>query len=187
MILTMQIHPQETVRSKIYKSVTPRSIMDVTAALDHFQHKNGEELYKGKIVFAITVMGQSSQYSKAYVNKKDIKPMLHLLINHKFPQFYKDTGFESYGGSMKDGKPQSRVFRIKYTDRKQFNFIIEEGEGQKTQIGGFKMTKRQSMVETFLSYEEALKMAHELYDYIHQAELAAMLRGKPLYTVMASH
>jgi len=113
-----------------------------------------------------------------------IKPVLHLLIHHQFPRFYKGKGFESYGGSMKDGKPQARVFRIQYTDRNQFRFSIEEGDGQKTQTGGYKMINQHSKVETFLSYEEGLRMAHELYDYIHQAEMVAMMNGKPLYTVM---
>jgi len=162
--------------------------MDVTAALDNFQHKNGEEIYKGKVIFAITERGNQPRYAKAFVSKHVIKPVLHLLINHRFHQYYNDPkGFESYGGSMKDGVPYARVFRIQYTDRKQFRFSIDEGKGQRTTEGGYRMTERLTSVQTFLSYDEALRMAHELYDYIHQAELVAMMNGKPFYTIMAQN
>src|SRR5690554_2518351 len=89
---------KEFIRSKIYKSATKRSIMDITSALNIFQEKNGESQYKGKVVFSITEIGKPSKYAKAFVSKHAIKPVLHLIMNHQFPRFYTD-GFTSYGGS----------------------------------------------------------------------------------------
>ena len=173
------------VRSKIFKSANNKSIMDVTSALLNFdQNKFGENVYKGKVVFSITVLGNNGGYGKAFVSKHQIKPMLDMIKTHHFHRFYGEKGFTVYGGSMKDGKVTARIFSIRFTDRQQFHFKISEGEGAKTGTGGFKMVKPNLNVEKYLSYEEGLQMAHEISDYIHQAEMRAMIAGQPLYTEM---
>ncbi|MCM3716256.1 hypothetical protein M3202_19620 [Alkalihalobacillus oceani] len=171
---------------KIYKHVTKKSAFDITTSLFHFTQKPNEDVYKGKVIFSVTEMsssGSDSKYAKAYIDKSKIKPMLHAIINHNFSRVYGD-GFKVYGGSKKNGDIIARCCTITFTDRNQFKIQIDEGKGSMSNTGAIKMIKRVKSVTTYMSYEEGLIMAHEVKDFINQAEICAMSKGKPLYTQM---
>lgn len=172
-----------SINVKIYKTATKKSIMDVTSALNyHKENANGEKVYKGNVVFSITEI-ENGKYEKAFVGKATIKYVLDSIINHRFHKLF-ERGFIDYGGSNKNGQVRSRVFTIRYTDRKQYQFTIEEGLGKLGPNGSIQMSKKEKTVTTFVSYDEAVKMALEIYDFINQAEVAAMIAGKPLYTIV---
>ena len=43
--------------------------------------------------------------------------------------------------------------------------------------------KPEISVSRYVPYEEALQMAHEVYDYIRDQEMLALMKGKPLFTI----
>ncbi|WP_240377235.1 hypothetical protein [Bacillus piscicola] len=183
---------KEITGHKLYRHVNKRSAMDVTQALNHFVQKNNDNEYKGKIIFSITQLHTSEKnkaaYQKAYVDKAAIKPVLHAIASHNFPRVF-TNGFTVYGGSIVNGEPRARVFKIQYKKsgegehtKRQYVFTVDEGLGRKTQTGAIQLVRKDTNVQAYISYEEALKMSHEVLDFIHHAELAAMINGKPLYT-----
>lgn len=172
------------VNVKIYKTATQKSIMDVLSALHyHKENKNQELVYKGNIVFVINEYGSSKKTEKAYVSKTGAKVAFWSIMNHTFHNLFKE-GFREYGGSVADGQVRSRIFSIKLNDKKRFVFQIDEGVGKRESNGSIKMVKVEKTVQNHVSYEEAQKMAHEVYSYISQEEMMAMINGKPLYTIL---
>lgn len=167
---------------KIFKSATKKSILDVRSGLNFYKtNKHNEEEYKGKIIFTINEYGQSKEQAQAYVSKATTKMALNLIVQHHFPRFF-PNGFYSYGGTA--ATKRARVFFIKYdSTKKRYIFQIEEGTGTLTQTGAMKMSNKEKRVMTFLTYEDTLQLAHEVLDFISQAEMAAMFKGKPLYTI----
>lgn len=175
----------------LYRHVNKRSAMDVSQVLNFFVKKGYTNEYKGKIIFSITEMGtkeKGSTYLKSYVDKATIKPVLHAIATHTFPHVF-SQGFTVYGGSIIKGQPRARVFKIQYLQhgqgehvRRQYMFSIDEGIGKQTKTGAIQFVKKETSVQAYVGYEEALKMAHEVADFIQHAEIAAMLKGKPLYT-----
>lgn len=188
---TQQSQKASTQGYTLYRHVNKRSAMDVSQALNYFVEKKNNNEYKGKIIFSITEMGikgKNSTYQKAFVDKATIKPVLHAIATHTFPRVF-SQGFTVYGGSVIEGQPRARVFKIRYQQqgegeqsRRQYVFSIDEGIGRKTATGAIQLVQKESSVQAYVGYEEALKMAHEVADFIQHAEIAAMLNGKPLYT-----
>lgn len=174
----------KNVNVKIYKTATTKSIMDVLGALHyHKENKNQELVYKGNIVFVINEYGSSKKNEKAYVSKAGAKVAFWSIMNHTFHTLFKD-GFREYGGSVANGQVRSRIFSMKLDDKKRFVFQIDEGAGKREANGSIKMAKVEKTVQSYVSYEEAQKMAHEVYSYISQEEMIAMMNGKPLYTIL---
>lgn len=172
---------------KIYKTATQRSIMDVTSALEYHKEKsNGEFEYKGNVVFAITEMGNQKKYEKAFVSKKSAKVLFYSIINHTFHNLYKN-GFVEYGGSKTNGQVRARVFSVKLDQKNRFIFQIDEGSGKLGPNGSIQMANKEKTVQTYVAYEEAQKMAHEVYDYIKESELVAMIDGKPYFTLTPTY
>lgn len=172
------------VNVKIYKTATQKSILDVLSALDyHKENKNKELVYKGNIVFVINEYGASKKTERAYVSKVGAKILAYAIMNDKFSEFF-PKGFTEYGGSLKDGKVIARVLSVQLTPRKQYVFTIEVGPGEKESNGAIKKIKTDVKVQSYISYEESLKLSHELYDFIHQTELVALMKKKPLYTIL---
>lgn len=165
----------------IYKYATKSTILDISSALNyHKVNKRNEQEYKGSIAFTI------HQYTKekliiGYLPKASAKLVLNAIGSHKFPRLFKN-GFTSYGGSL--SKNLARIFSIKF-DSQQMKYIfqIDEGTGRLTKTGAISMVKKSKSVIAFVPYEEALKLAHETLDFINQAEMVAMMAGKPLYTI----
>lgn len=169
---------------KIYKSATQKSIMDITSALDYHKEKqNGELEFKGKLVFAITEMGAQSKYEKAFVSKSGAKALFHSMVNGKFQDVYQN-GFAEYGGSRTQDGIRARVFSVKMSQKKQFIFQIDEGAGKLGANGSIQMAQKQTTVQTYVAFEEALKLAHEVYDFIREAEMVSMMKGKPYFTIV---
>lgn len=63
-------------------------------------------------------------------------------------------------------------------------FQIEEGQGQLIKNGAIKMIQKEKSVMSYVSLYDTLELSHEVLDFINQAEFAAMINGKPLYTIM---
>src|SRR5690625_3244844 len=167
---------------KIFKSATPKSIMDVRSGLNYYQKKDTEEVYKGSVMFTINEYGQSEDELRAYLPKATAKMVLNAIKTHMFPRMF-PNGFRQYGGTASTKK--ARVFGINYDPNgKRYTFMIEEGQGQVMKTGAIKMTKKEKSVMTFVSYNDTLELAHEVLDFIGQAELVAMMNKKPLYTIM---
>ena len=165
---------------RIYKYATKSTIVDISSALNyHRKNKRNEEEYKGSIQFVI------HQYTKeklafAYLPKSTAKMVMNTIISHHFHHIF-PNGFTQYGGSL--AKNIARILTIKYdSEQNKYVFGISEGIGQLTETGGIKMTQKQKSVIAYLPYDETLKIAHEIVDFIKQAEITAMMKGKPLYT-----
>ncbi len=175
---------------KIYKAANTKSTLDVTSMLTgqgvYSKNKHEEDVYKGRMVFAISEHGKD--YEKAYITKTKLKPVLHHIMNHTFAKFYgigfNNAGFHVYGGSNSDNGVRSRKFSIFFTERNQFVFQIEEGPGKADNKGAIKMIKAERRVQKFISYEEGLEFAHEVTDFIRTVEMVSMINGKPLYTIL---
>lgn len=171
---------------KIFKSANNKSILDVTAALDfHKANNKGEDVYKGKVIFSITEI-DSKKYLKAFVDKAKIKVLAQSIIDHTFNNKVFKGGFTDFGGTVSSdpNKIRSRILKISLTDRGQFVINIDEGKGTLADKGAIKMAgKPEISVTRYVPYEEALQMAHEIYDYIRDQEMLAMMKGKPLFTI----
>lgn len=169
---------------KIFKHATQKSILDVRSGLNYYQIKNNEEVYKGSIIFTINEYGHSGEQAQAFVPKATAKMVLGTIIQHHFPRIYPD-GFVNYGGTPSTRR--ARIFTLRY-DREKHRYIfqIDEGIGEVIKNGAIKMVKKEKTVMSFVSYEDTLKLAHEVLDFIRQAEIVAMMNGKPLYTIMPS-
>ncbi|MGF2618448.1 hypothetical protein FZC84_21320 [Rossellomorea vietnamensis] len=171
-------------RIKICKTATQRSIMDVTSALNYHKEKeDGEKVYKGNLAFSITDRA-NKKYEKAFLSKAATKVLMYSIIQHTFPNLFKN-GFVEYGGSKKDGTIRARVFSVKIDDKKRFIFQIDEGAGKLGPNGSIQMANKEKTVQTYVSYDEAQKMAHEVYDYIKLEETMAFLKGNPYFTIQA--
>jgi len=170
---------------KIFKSATTKSILDVRSGLNYYKmNKSNEEVYKGNIIFTINEYGHSGEQAQAFIPKETAKMVLDTIKQHYFPRIY-PNGFVNYGGTP--STKRARVFSLRYDSEKhRYVFQIDEGIGQVTKNGAVKMTKKEKTVMSFVSYEDTLKLAHEVSDFILQAEIVAMLNGKPLYTIMPS-
>lgn len=171
---------------KIFKSANDKSILDVTAALDfHKANNKGEDVYKGKVIFSITDITKNS-YLKAFVDKSKVKVLAQSIIDHTFNTKVFKGGFTDFGGTVSSdpSKLRSRILKISLTDRGQFVFNIDEGKGTLADKGAIKMVgKPEVSVTRYVPYEEALQMAHEVYDYIRDQEMLALMKGKPLFTI----
>jgi len=171
---------------KIFKSANNKSILDVTASLDfHKQNNKGENVYKGKVIFSITDIGKKN-YLKAFVDKAKVKVLVQSIMDHTFNDKVFKGGFTDFGGTVSSdpSKIRSRILKISLSDRGQYVFNIDEGKGKVGDTGNIQMIGKPEMsVTRYIPYEEALQMAHEVYDYIRDQELAALLKGKPLFTL----
>ncbi|MFC3882010.1 hypothetical protein ACFOU2_00090 [Bacillus songklensis] len=177
---------------KIYKAVNQKSTMDVKSLLtgDKVYKKSpdgSEYTYNGRLLITITEHGKTS--ARAYIEKKKIKPILYAIMNHTFHQRYgigisMNTGFEDWGRSVKDGIERGRRLKIFFTEYQQYMFQIEEGPVETTIKGGNKFKHLERKVQKYLSRDESLEFAHEVYDYIQNEEIKGLLNGRPLYTVI---
>lgn len=172
-------------RVKIYKTANKLSIMDVTASLDYYQQKkDNEEVYKGKIIFNITDIPKG-KYLNAFVDKATTKVLMQAILSNQFNDIFNGT-FVDYGGTRNEDptKIRSRIIKVKLTDKRQYFFTIDEGKGEYTDTNSIQMIGRpETTVMRVVPFGEALEMAHEVYDYIRDQELLAVLKGKPLYTI----
>lgn len=176
----------EKMITKIFKTATKMSIMDINDALDyHRKNEKNELVYRGNLQFVINEYGSSGNQEIAYLTKSGAKQLFYSIVNHHFPSIYAEKGFSEYGGSNKNGVTRSRIFSVEYEkEKKRYKFQIDEGPGRMDGNGSIKMIKKEKSVRTYVSYEDALKMGHEVLDYIKQAELAAFIKGKPYYTLV---
>src|SRR5699024_8181240 len=167
---------------KVFKSATNKSIMDIKSMLNYYQTKGEEEVYKGKMSITINEFGGSKQQLSAFVDKAKMKMILAFIIDHHFSKKVPD-GLIDYGVTVKTKR--ARNLFIKFDkDKQRYMFKIDEGEGKITGTGAIQMIKKETTVMTFLTYEDTIMMAHEVLDFIRQAELTAMMKGKPLYTII---
>lgn len=198
------IQPQVP-RVKVFKSVTPRSIIDVQTSLNYHQEKNGERVYKGKVIINITEKDPKTNKAltdnqgnkkvlSAFMDKATAKMIFHAIREGSFTSIFGDWGETIYGGSVKNGVVRSRVLKIRPNKDNQTNaikhliFSIDEGEGTLGDNGSIQMKNKADMtVTSYVAYKEAMKMAHEIYDFILQEEQRALLRGEPLYTIMPEY
>lgn len=175
---------------KIAKVANMQSLMDASPNLWYHKEKdkNGEEVYRGSVVFAITEI-KSKKYGKAYLDKPTTKLVMRAIIDQTFSSIFGDTGLANYGGTKKSEKGcRSRVLTIKMGKNKknedQYIFTIKEGPGKLTSTGGIAPNgPAETTATTYVHYQEAMKFAHEIYDYIRDVELMAQQEGKPLVTI----
>src|SRR5699024_1206191 len=147
---------------KIFKSATNKSIIDIKSMLNYYQTKGDEEIYKGKISLTINEYGGSKEQLSAFIDKATMKMILSFIIDHNFPKMF-PNGFTDYGGTMQTKR--ARNLYIKYDeDKKRYVFKIDEGQGKVIGAGAIQMVKKEKTVMTFLTYEDAIKMAHEVLD-----------------------
>lgn len=179
----------ENMNVKIFKTATKMSIMDIIDALNyHKENDKGEHVYRGNLQFVINEYGSSQNQETAYLTKAGAKQLFYSIVNHHFPSIYAGKSFSEYGGSNKNGITRSRIFSVEYEqDKKRYKFQIDEGPGRMDSNGSIKMVKKEKSVRTYVSYEDALKMGHEVLDYIKQAELMAAIKGKPYYTLIPNY
>jgi len=175
----------EKMSVKVYKTATKMSIMDIIDALDyHRKNDKNEVVYRGNLQFVINEYGSSKNQETAYLTKAGAKQLFYAIVNHHFPKIYAN-GFSEYGGSNKNGVVRSRILTVEYEQPKhRFKFQIDEGPGRMDDNGSIKMVKKEKSVRTYVSYDDGIKMGHEVLDYIKQAEIAAIMRGKPFYTLI---
>lgn len=181
-----------TTQDKIFKSANNNSTIDVQAALIRWKTTKKsteafkEDEYKGKIVFNITehMKGKESQHATAFVDKASAKAVFNSIIHNTFSSLFPKS-FASYGGSKTDRGIEARTFAIRADDT-GFWFVIESGIGEMTATGAFKMKKSERKVQKKVGKDEILKMAHEIVSYIQAAEIAGMIKGKPLVTRITS-
>ncbi|GAB6453684.1 MULTISPECIES: hypothetical protein [Bacillus cereus group] len=173
---------------KIYKTATKMSIMDIMDALDfHRKNDKNEVVYRGNLQFIINEYGSSKNQETAYLTKAGAKQLFYAIVNHHFPKIYAN-GYSEYGGSNKNGVVRSRILSVDYEQEKhRFKFQIDEGPGRMDGNGSIKMIKKEKSVRTYVAYDDAIKMGHEVLDYIKQAEFAAIMRGKPFYTLIPDY
>lgn len=171
---------------KISKKATKKSIMDVTSSLEYWkENQKGEEIYKGSLIFSITEM-ENKKYEKAWVSKEKTKVLMKSIIDLNFEKIFGPEGFTDYGGTA-GKKPRARILNVKLSPKKQYIFTITEGPGKIGLNGSIQMMgKPEKIVQTYITFNEALQMANEVYDFIRDSELKAMISGKPLYTTMPS-
>lgn len=167
---------------RICKYATKSVILDVSSALNyHKTNKYNEEEYKRSIQFLIHQYTKEKQ-AKAFLPKTTTKMVMNAIINHKFPQLF-PNGITNYGGSPR--KKLARIFTIKFDQEQRKYFLqITEGDGQMTSNGAIKMVNKEKNAVAYIPYEDTLKIAHEVLDFISQTEIIAMLKGRPLYTIL---
>lgn len=175
---------------KIAKVANNQSLMDASPNLwfHRDKDKNNEEVYKGSVAFAITEV-KNNRYGKAYLDKATSKLVMKSIIDRTFFGIFGEEGFKQFGGT-KSGENgcRSRLFKIKVGKNKknepQYIFSIEEGPGKVTNTGAIAPAgKPDSNVSTYIHHIDAMKFAHEIYDYIRDVELVAQQEGKPLHTI----
>lgn len=175
---------QQDVRVKIYKAATQKSILDILSALDyHKENNNKEQVYKGNIVILINEYGASKNTEKAFVTKAGAKNLFNAIKNNRFKEYF-PNGFVEYGGSSNNGKITARVIKVQMTDRNQYIFTIETGQGVLEGNGAIKLVKTEKKVQSYVAFEEAVKMGYEVTDYIHHAELISVIKKKPFFTIL---
>lgn len=169
---------------KIAKTATQRSIMDVTASLDYRKLNNkGEDVYKGSVIFSITEI-QGGKYERAWVSKSKAKMLMYAIFNLQFESIFGANGFTDFGGTS-GANPRARIFNVKMSPKKQFIFTVSEGPGKVGETGSIQMVgKPEKTVQTYIAFQDALQLAHEVYDYIRDEEMKALSEGKPLYTLV---
>jgi hypothetical protein len=186
---------------KIYKFMNKNSAIDVTPNLEFRKtDKNGENVYKGSIKFAIN--DKKNGYAYAYIDKMKAKMVLKSIVEDKFNRYYPaelyPNGFVDFGGTPKgkNGEPESRIIKIgkglrevKDKDKnvigkeEQYVFTISKGKGRVTSSGAIQMVGQpEKTVQTYLPFHEALQMAGEVLDYILTAEAYAYSKGEALCT-----
>lgn len=178
---------------KTFKSANDISTIDVTPWLDadYKVKENGEEVYRGKIVFSITEKGKA--YLKFFVNKDKAKLLFEAIRTGNFTTVF-PNGFEDYGSSRDESGLLARSFSVKtgqnIKGQSQFIFKIEEGPGEyivdrksgKTN-GAVKKTKTNKQATKYITVQEGMIMAIETLDYIRDREAIGLNNGKPLYTL----
>lgn len=184
---TKGIDPNRNRNIKVFKTANDYSIMDITASLNfHKPNTKNEEVYKGKIILSITDR-KKSNYLKFFIDKAKAKVLMKSIIDHTFNEKVYSGGFSDFGGTgnRDPQKIKARTLRIDLTERRQYKFSIYEGKGKvDKEKGKYTMIgEALKTVERYVPYEEALEMAHEVYDYIRDQEMKALINGKPLYTI----
>lgn len=170
---------------RIYKYATQSSIVDVSPALNYYKtNKYNEEEYKGSIQFVIHQYTREKQ-ARSYLPKATAKMIMNSIIQHNFPRLF-TNGFTNYGGSPQ--KRIARIFNIRFdSEQKKYILKIDEGDGKITDNGAIQMVKKNVSVVAYIPYDEMLKIAYETIDFINHAELVAMMKGKPLYTIVPEY
>ena len=169
---------------KIAQSHGKGFIMDVTEHLKEYQYhetaKEKEDEYAGKIIISITE-SETHKHKKAYLDKDKAKMLCYAIYNLQFWQLFGESGFVEHGvGSIHHDKLPLRSFgirQLKTTDKGiLFQMCINE----------WKTKDEVERVMAVVSMKDMVTIAHEVYDYIQQAELVAMQKGKPLHTITYS-
>lgn len=180
---------------KMFKSANDISTIDVTPWLDtdYKTRENGEEIYRGKMVFSITEKGQGKGYLKFFVNKDKAKLLFESMRSGAFSTVF-PNGFEDYGSSKDETGLLARSFSVKSGQnakgQPQFIFRIEEGPGEYIvdrrsgkSNGAVKKIKTTKSATKYITVQEGIMMAIESLDYIRDREMIGLVNGKPLYTL----
>lgn len=181
---------------KIIKKANQKSLIDFQSNLDYWKENNkGELVYKGGIRVSITEMGTKKVYLQSNIPKNRIKDwMRQILDGHVSKQWAKQGevySVENFGQRTNDGNlysvKTSLEFKM-YNGKPQFTFSITQGPGKKTATGAVTMiTSDRSKIVTarkMLGMEEMNEIAIELSSFISNAEIKAMLSGKPYNDIM---
>ncbi|WP_047153749.1 hypothetical protein [Aneurinibacillus tyrosinisolvens] len=170
---------------KIFKDANDKSIMDVTASLEYWVPKKGEEVYEGKIIISIT--DKEADYIRSFVSKSVAKVLFHAMkmgieaFNQRFP-----NGFTDYGGNPNKAPLISKILSVTTTQQGQFLFTALEKPGFKGKQGNVLAKKDSAPLKTAKRYVDeirAAELALEVLDYIHFAEQQAFNSGRPLVTL----
>lgn len=170
---------------RIYKYATRSTIVDISSALNYYKiNKYNEKEYKGSIQFLIHQYTKEKQ-ARAFLPKATTKMIMDSIIKHQFHKLFPE-GFSQYGGSAQKGI--ARILSISF-DKEQLKYVlkIDEGAGKVGHNGAIMMVSKEKNAVAYIPYDEMLKMAHEIIDFIKQAEIISMLNGKPLYTILPVH
>ncbi|WP_088009118.1 hypothetical protein [Indiicoccus explosivorum] len=183
-------------RIKIIKKSNRKSTVDFQSNLHYWkQNKSNELVYKGSIRISITEHGDRTQFLQSNIPKAKIKVWMHQVRNGQVTKQWLRQGeqwsVENYGQRITDGA----IFSVKttldfkiYNGKPQFTFTIAMGPGEKTPTGAVTMvTSDRSKIQTvkkMLGMDEMNEIAQELTSFIEQAEVAAMIAGRPLNDLM---
>ncbi|PGK52532.1 hypothetical protein CN918_32625 [Priestia megaterium] len=190
---------------KIYLYQNKKSTIDIQSSLNYHEEKerNGiviEDVYKGKLVWSITEKGNNGKvifeegrkkYLKALMDKSTAKILFHSILNDIFIGRFGVKGMSIYGGTEhKEDIVLNKTISVKTILNEESDTIayyivsILEEESVAKSESSKNTTQDKFIVQSWLTYEEALKMSIEALHFIQTEEIKYALEGKPLYTIM---
>ena len=168
---------------KIVKIVADAGILDVSPSLHRFVPKGKDLVYQGKLVFSFW-QEESGVYLKGYMDKDLCKILCHNVMHHTFDIAFGKKGLVAAGGTIDEKDTRARTLTVTRSSEEDYIIRLQEGPGVVNPNNGtIDHTERIDRDIIFsIPLLEMLRLAHEVYDYIRDAEVHSFMQNRSLHT-----